>query len=57
MKYLITVEDGCCYSADSITDSEINASSLGVLLIVNVQDETIHIDGDEWSPIDKWENQ
>ena len=57
MKYLITTEDGQSYSANSVSDDDLNASDYGVLTIVDIENVSIHIGGDEWSPIDKWEQQ
>lgn len=57
MKYLITTEDGQSYSANSISDDDLYGSDIGVLTIVDIENESIHVGGDEWSPIEKWEQQ
>lgn len=57
MKFIITTEFGETYIANDITDGDLSASNDGVITIVDVTDGTIHVGGEEWPPLDHWENQ
>lgn len=57
MNFIVTTEFGETYVANDITRSDLHASNDGVINIVNVTDGTIHVGGEEWSPLDHWENQ
>lgn len=53
LRYLITTEYGSSYVAEFITESDLEASELGVITITDMVSIKQH-DGKNWVDIDKW---
>jgi hypothetical protein len=57
MKYLITTEDGKVYQSEKLNEYDIDASTVGIITIVDVVNNKIHVEDEDWETISKWDNQ
>jgi len=53
MKYIVIMEDGQFYKADSVGDDEFNGVASGVCSVLNIRDGTFYSEGD-WYSIPVW---